>query len=217
MESANKCFLACAMDVLQKYVERIAKCPCKDRLVLKGKLVNDQKLCIVLLLESPHIFEYSYQRGLNAIVQNGAAKKLFSENNLDRLKDVFSWINISEWDVRLVNVIQFQCSCGTSTQLLGKLIKDRIVQELSSKLSIRKSLILRVERIAKQYSRCYVIDASGDACGNVIEWFGKDNPALSNVIWGPKVTHPTWWFCPTVFKWVKRKVEADMRKKLGIG
>lgn len=215
MESANKCFSACATDVLQKYVERMAKCPCKDRLVLKGKFTKGQKQCIVLLLESPHIHEYSYQRGLNAIEQNGAAMKLFSRNNIERLKDMFSCMNISEWDVRLVNVIRFQCSCGTSTKFLGKLIKDRIVQMLMPKSSIRKSLTLRLERIAKRYSHCYVIDASGDVCGNVISWLRKDGSLFSNVIWGPKVTHPTWWFCPTVFNCVKRRIESDLRKKLG--
>jgi len=215
MWSCRQSFVRIATEVLGDYIEKLSECQCEDRVIKKAKDPTVAgSSCVVLIIESPHLYEFSYRKDV-AVESKGAARHLFLGQNRKRLEDLFG--KLQHWDIYVVNAIQFQCSCGTSTRFLGKIVKDRVVAQLMHERSVQLSLSGRVRDIIKQTSRAYVVDASGSACGNVLHWLKAEMKDVPYVLWGPKIQHPSSWNLPNVFPMVQKTIECDLNRQALIG
>ena len=108
----------------------------KQNTIIKGK-VNDR---IVIILESPHKDEYSEQITAPAMGTTGENINKYLLDILNK-KIVKPQSDEKEYDVILMNAIQYQTSLGIDTEYF----RDRVWLTLWNKEDLRKEFIKRLE------------------------------------------------------------------------
>lgn len=219
MQGLSDQFIRVALEKMQRYIRALGENPCPDRSL---GIINELSyplngICrhadsrVILLVESPHVAEYAYAR--ETIKAVGAAQRLFGERRIVWLKNMFK--TLGEWELYVVNAIEFQCSVGTASREMGCFVKNEILKSLINQPIYQDRLVERVGLILQRQN--LLVDASGMICGDLCGLLRSRFSNTKNRIWmGPKIAHPANWTAQsigddvrTVSEYIKRTIVAS--------